>query len=73
MLKSLAEFSKVIAKYAYYPMLIGFISIVSAFVYSGTSFSYLGLVLAVICLLLSLLAAFSKKLCAKAGIDDKIR
>ena len=71
MLRSLAEFSKTIKKYAYYPMIIGFIGLAAAVAYEG-SMMYLGIAVAAVCALLSLLAMFSSKLCKKAGIDDKI-
>lgn len=73
MLKAIAGFSKVIAKYAYYPMLIGFIAVCSAFVYRGDAYSYVGMTVAVVCAVLTVLGFLSKKLCHMAGIDDKIR
>lgn len=71
MLKALAEFSKTIKKYAYYPLIIGFIALGSAVVYDGAQ-AYLGYAVAAVCALLSLLALCSSKLCKKAGIDDRI-
>ena len=71
MLRSLAEFSKVIKKYAYYPMILGFVGLAAAAAYTG-SMAYLGLAIAVICAVLSIIALCSSKLCKKAGIDDKI-
>ena len=71
MLKSIAEFSKTIKKYSYYPMLIGFIGLGAAVAYEG-SMMYLGLIVAAVCAALSALAMFSSSLCKKAGIDDKI-
>ena len=73
MLKAIANFSKIVAKYAYYPMLIGFIAVCSAFVYRGDAYSYVGMAVAVICAALTILSFFSKKLCRMAGIDEKIR
>lgn len=71
MLRSLAEFSKTIKKYSYYPMIIGFIGLAAAAAYTG-SMAYLGLAVAAVCAVLTLIALFSSKLCKKAGIDDKI-
>lgn len=71
MLRSLAEFSKTIKKYAYYPMIIGFVGIASAAAYEG-AMMYLGLGVAAVCAALTILAMFSSKLCKKAGIDDSI-
>ena len=71
MLKSLAEFSKTIKKYSYYPMIIGFIGLAAAAAYEG-SMAYLGLAVAAVCAVLTIIALFSSKLCKKAGIDDKI-
>ena len=71
MLKSIAEFSKTVKKYSYYPMIIGFAGLCSAIAYEG-SMAYLGITVAAVCALLSIFAIFSYKLCKKAGIDDKI-
>ena len=71
MLKSLAEFSKTIKKYSYYPMLIGVISIAAAVAYEGSR-SVLACMLAGICALLCIFALCSTKLCKMAGIDDRI-
>ena len=71
MLRSIAEFSKVIKKYSYYPMIIGFIGLGAAAAYEG-SMAYLGLTIAAICAILAIIAMCSSKLCKKAGIDDKI-
>lgn len=71
MLRSLAEFSKTIKKYAYYPMIIGFVGIAAAAAYEG-SMAVLGIVIAAVCAVLAVIALFSSKLCKKAGIDDKI-
>lgn len=71
MLRSIAEFSKTIKKYAYYPMVIGFIALGAAVANEGSR-ATLAYALAAICALLSLVALCSSKLCKKAGIDDKI-
>lgn len=71
MLKSFARFSKLIAKYSYYPMIIGFIALGSAVAYNGLQ-AYLGYAVAGVCAALSLIALLSSKICTKAGIDDKI-
>lgn len=71
MLKSFARFSKLIAKYAYYPMIIGLIALGAAVAYDGLQ-AYLGYVVAAVCAALSLIALLSSKICKKAGIDDKI-
>ena len=71
MLRTIAEFSKTVKKYSYYPMIIGFIGLGAAAAYTG-SMAYLGIVVAAVCALLSILALCSSKLCKKAGIDDKI-
>ena len=71
MLKSLAEFSKTIKKYSYYPMLIGVIAIAGAVAYEGSR-STLAWMLAGVCAVLCLVALCSSKLCKMAGIDDKI-
>ncbi|MBQ4090304.1 MAG: hypothetical protein IJC56_10585 [Clostridia bacterium] len=71
MLRSLAEFSKTIKKFAYYPMIIGFVGICAAVAYEGFT-AYLGIFIAAVCAILSVIAMCSSKLCKKAGIDDKI-
>lgn len=71
MLRKIAEFSKVIKKYSYYPMIIGFVGLAAAAAYEG-SMSYLGLAIAAISAVLAIITLFSSKLCKKAGIDDKI-
>ena len=72
MLKALARFSKVIARYAYYPILIGFISLLSAIVNRGKPFAVLGWTLFGVCAVLSAISFLSGWLCKKAGIDDRI-
>ncbi len=72
-LTAFAKFSKVIAKYAYYPLLIGFIGLGSAIGYHDTFFAVIGFTLFTVCTALSLIAALSGWLCKKAGIDPKIR
>jgi hypothetical protein len=72
-LTALARFSKVIAKYEYYPLLIGFIGLGSAIGYHGTFYEALGIFVFSVCAILSLFAALSRWLCKKAGIDPKIR
>lgn len=71
MLKSFAYFSKQIAKYSYYPMIIGFVALGAAVAYDGLQ-AYLGCAVAAVCAVLSLIALLSPKICKKAGIDDKI-
>lgn len=71
MLKSFARFSKQIAKYSYYTMIIGFIALGAAVAYDGLQ-AYLGYGVAAVCAVLSLIALLSSKICKKAGIDDKI-
>lgn len=71
MLKSIAEFSKTIKKYSYYPMIIGLIALGAAAAYNGSR-AALGYTLAAVCAVLCLLALCSSKLCKMAGIDDKI-
>ena len=71
MLKSIAEFSKAVKKYSYYPMLIGFIALGAAVAYDGSR-ALLACILAGVCALLCIFALFSSKLCKMAGIDDKI-
>lgn len=71
MLRSFAEFSKVIKKYSYYPMIIGFVGLAAAVAYEG-SMAYLGIAIAAVCAVLAIIALLSGKLCKKAGIDDKI-
>lgn len=71
MLRSIAEFSKTVKKYAYYPMIIGFVGICAAVAYEGST-AWLGVAVAVICAVLSIIALCSSALCKKAGIDDKI-
>lgn len=73
MLKKIAEFSKTIKKYSYYPILIGIISIISAWLYKGTFRAYIGIALAVICAVLVIITLLSDKLCGWAGIDPKNR
>jgi len=48
MLKSIAEFSKTIKKYSYYPMIIGFVGLATAAAYDGSR-ALLGLLLAAVC------------------------
>ncbi len=71
MIKSIAEFSKTVKKYSYYPMLIGFIAVAAAFVYDGSR-SALAWMLAAVCAVLCIISLCSSKLCKMAGIDDKI-
>lgn len=71
MLKSFARFSKLIAKYSYYPMIIGFIALGAAVAYDGLQ-SCLGYVVAAVCAALSLIALLSSRICKKAGIDDRL-
>jgi len=71
MLKSIAEFSKTIKKYSYYPMIIGFVGLATAAAYDGSR-ALLGLLLAAVCAVLCILALCSSWLCKKAGIDDRI-
>lgn len=71
MLKSFARFSKQVAKYSYYPMLIGFIALGAAIAYDGPQ-AFLGWTVAAICAVFSLIALLSSKICKKAGIDDRI-
>ena len=73
MLKSIAEFSKTIKKYSYYPILIGIISIVSAWLYRDSFRAYIGIALAVISAVLIIIALLSDKLCDWAKIDPKNR
>lgn len=72
MLRSIAEFSKAVKKYAYYPLLIGFIALLSAIVNYGKPFSIIGWSMFAICGVLSTIALLSKWLCRKAGISDRI-
>ena len=72
-LTPLAKFSKVIAKYEYYPLLIGFVGLGSAIAYHDSFFHVAGIFVFSVCAILSLFAALSKWLCKKAGIDPKIR
>ena len=71
MLRSIAEFSKTIKKYSYYPMLIGIIAVAAALVYDGSR-AALAWMLAVVCAILCVISLLSSKLCKMAGIDDKI-
>lgn len=72
-LTALAKFSKVVAKYEYYPLLIGFIGLGSAFAYHDSAYRVVGIAVFSICAVLSLIAALSKLLCKWAGVDPKIR
>ena len=72
MLKKIAEFSKVIAKYSYYPIFIGLISVISAIVNRGKPLAVLAWALFVVCGALSVFSFLSSWLCRKAGISDKI-
>ena len=71
-MKALARFSKTIAKYAYYPMLIGFIALCSVAVNRGKPLGALSTLVAAVCDVLCIVALLSKTLYKKAGIDDKI-
>jgi len=71
MLRSIAEFSKSVKKYCYYPMIIGFVGLGAAAAYGGSR-AVLGGLIAGVCAVLCILALCSSKLCKKAGIDDKI-
>ena len=71
MLRSIAEFSKTIKKYSYYPMIIGLVGLGAGAAYGGSR-ALLGLMVAGICAALCVLALCSSWLCKMAGIDDKI-
>lgn len=73
LLTALAKFSKTIAKYEYYPLLIGFVGLGSSIAYHDTFYRVIGFAIFTICAILSLIAALSKWLCKKAGIDPKIK
>ncbi len=72
-LTALAKFSRVIAKYEYYPLLIGFVGLGSAIAYHDSFYRAVGIAVFSLCAILSLFAALSKLLCKWAGIDPKIR
>jgi hypothetical protein len=72
-LTALAKFSKLVAKYEYYPLLIGFVGLASAIANRDSLFRAVGIIVACASGLLSLIALFSKWLCKRAGIDPKIR
>ena len=73
MLKSIARLSKTIAKYSYYPILLGFICLLAAIVNDGNALSALSWFLFGVCAVLSVFSFMSGWLCKKAGIDPKIR
>lgn len=72
MLKAIAKFSKLVAKYSYYPILLGFVGIGSIIANRGEAFSVVGYIFTSLCAVLCLIALLSRFLCRKAGIDEKI-
>jgi len=72
MLLKLARFSKFVAKYEYYPLLIGFIALVSAII-NGGAIRALALFIVVVCFILSAIALLKNKLCKMTGEDPEIR
>lgn len=72
MLRSIAEFSKTIKKYSYYPMLIGFVCLAATAAYDGPR-ATLGLMGFAVCAVLIIIALLSSWLCKAAGIDDTIK
>lgn len=73
MLRKLAEWSKIISKYSYYPIFIGFIALFSGIINDGKPMAFLAWFLFAACLVLSVFSFLSGWLCKKAGIDPKIR
>jgi hypothetical protein len=73
MLRAIANFSKTIAKYSYYPLFLGFICLLAAIVNDGKALAGLCWFLFGVCAALSIFSFMSGWLCRKAGIDPKIR
>lgn len=73
MLKTIAHYSKIVAKYSYYPLLIGFISLLAAIINDGSGRGALCWFIFGVCAALSIFSFMSGWLCKKAGIDSKIR